>query len=128
VTSPAPRWLTPIREISGIDLLPRRASRIDRSIRSSLADGTVLGPSSVTSRRGASERGRRRGRKGRRRRWRLEEENGVGVGRGRVGGAVLNTGVIAESSERVQRHSMSAWSYCMTHSRHRQPARIPLSP
>jgi hypothetical protein len=48
----------------------------------------------------------------------LEEEDGVVVGRGRVGGAVLNTGVIAESSERVQRHSMSAWSYCMTHSTH----------
>jgi len=28
----------------------------------------------------------------------------------------LNTGVIAEGSERVQWHSMSAWSYCMTHS------------
>jgi hypothetical protein len=45
------------------------------------------------------------------------EEGGEGR-RGREGWRVrvLNAGVIAASSERVQRHSMSPWSYCMAHS------------
>lgn len=48
-----------------------------------------------------------------------EEDEWGGEGEGwRV--RVLNAGVIAESSERVQWHSMSPWSYCMTHSTQRQ--------
>jgi hypothetical protein len=48
-----------------------------------------------------------------------EEDEWGGEGEGwRV--RVLNAGVIVESSERVQWHSMSSpWSYCMTHSTQR---------
>lgn len=41
---------------------------------------------------------------------------------------VLNAGVIVESSERVQWHSMSPWSYCMTHSTHSGTPSLSLAP